>query len=482
MLLAPSPRACYDPAMSDAAGKTWGGRFAGATSREVEAYTASIAVDARLWPYDIRASQAHARMLGRCGIIPQGEAGRLVEGLASVAEDFAAGRIAFRDELEDVHTHVEARLAEIIGADTAGRLHTARSRNDQVATDLRLYLKDAVAATLAGLRALRTALLDVAERQIGVVMPGYTHLQRAQPVLLAHHLLAYVEMLERDAARFGDCRDRADELPLGSGALAGAAYALDREGVAAELGFARITRNSIDAVADRDFVVEYHAAAALCGVHLSRLAEELILWCSGEFAFASPDDGYATGSSIMPQKRNPDVAELARGKSARLIGNLVSALTLLKGLPLAYNRDLQDDKPALFESVDTLGATLGVLAGMVSTLRFDEARMRAAAEGGFALATDLADALVRKGAPFREAHRIVGEVVRLAEESGRTLGDLTLDEYRRFSPLFDEATMAIDLAASVAARDLPGGTAPARVRPALAEARARLAASEREGR
>lgn len=311
-------------------------------------------------------------------------------------------------------------------------------------------------------------------------MPGFTHLQPAQPVTFGHHLLAYVEMLERDGGRFYDCSARADELPLGSGALAGAAYPLDREGVARELGFARVTANSIDAVSDRDFVVEYHAAAALCGAHLSRLAEDLALWCSEEFGFARPDDAYATGSSIMPQKRNPDVAELARAKAGRLAGNLVAALMLLKGLPLAYNRDLQDDKPALFESVDTLQATLSVLVGMVSTLDIDEARMRAAAEGGFALATDLADWLVRKGVPFREAHGIVGEAVRLAEGSGRSLRELTLEEMRRLSPLFDEGALRLDVAASLAARDLPGGTAPNRVRAALTAARERLARARRD--
>ncbi|MSQ62204.1 MAG: argininosuccinate lyase [Dehalococcoidia bacterium] len=467
--------------MSEATGKTWGGRFTGPTNPDVEAYTASIAVDARLWPYDIRASQAHARMLGRQGIIPVEDATQIIEALATVAEDFAAERIVFRQELEDVHTHVEARLAELVGAETAGRLHTARSRNDQVATDLRLYLKDAVAATMTRVRALQAALLELAEGHADAAMPGYTHMQRAQPVLFAHHLLAYVEMLERDAARFRDCRARADDLPLGSGALAGVPYPLDREGVAQELGFARVTANSIDAVSDRDFVVEYHAAAALCGVHLSRLSEELVLWCGGEFAFASPDDGYATGSSIMPQKKNPDVAELARAKSGALIGNLVAALTLLKGLPLAYNRDLQEDKPALFASIDALGATLTVLAGMVATLRIDEGRMRAAAAGGFALATDLADLLVRRGVPFREAHGIVGAVVRHAEETGRGLGDLTLEELRRFSALFDEEALRLDLDTALAARDVPGGTAPKRVRAALQAARQRLSAAQEEG-
>ncbi len=466
--------------MSEATGKTWGGRFSGPTNQDVEAYTASIAVDARLWPHDIRASQAHARMLGQQGIIPIEDATRIIAALATVAEDFAAGRIVFRQELEDVHTHVEARLAELVGAETAGRLHTARSRNDQVATDLRLYLKDAVTGTLARVRTLQAALLELAEGHADAAMPGYTHMQRAQPVLFAHHLLAYVEMLERDAARFRDCRARGDELPLGSGALAGVPYPLDREGVAQELGFARVTANSIDAVSDRDFVVEYHAAAALCGVHLSRLSEELVLWCGGEFAFASPDDAYATGSSIMPQKKNPDVAELARAKSGALIGNLVSALTLLKGLPLAYNRDLQEDKPALFASIDALGATLAVLAGMVATLRIDEGRMRAAAAGGFALATDLADLLVRRGLPFREAHGIVGAVVRNAEERGRGLGDLTLEELRRFSPLFDEEALRLDLDTALAARDVPGGTAPERVRAALQMARQRLSAAQGE--
>jgi len=453
--------------------KTWGSRFEGATDPLVEAYTLSLPVDRRLWREEIAASIAHARMLGRQRIIPRADARAIVRGLEDVRREIEAGRFPWRDELEDVHTNVEARLRETIG-EAAGRLHTARSRNDQVATDLRLYARAACDRALDALRALQRSLLTLAEANRRAVMPGYTHLQRAQPVLLAHHLLAYLEMLERDRDRFADARRRADVLPLGSGALAGVPYPIDRESVARELGFARVSDNSLDAVSDRDFAVDFVAAAALCMTHLSRLAEEIVLWSSAEFGFLRLPDAFATGSSIMPQKRNPDVAELARARTGRVDGALVSLLTALKALPLSYNRDLQEDKRAFFEAEDTLLETLAVFAAMTPELRFDTARLRRAASENYALATDLADLLVRRGLPFREAHDAVGRLVRYADEQGKPFSRLTLVEYRRFSPLFPDEVTKLDLAASLRARDVPGGTAPRRVAGALRKWRRRL--------
>jgi len=366
--------------------------------------------------------------------------------------------------------NIEARLADRVGP-LAGKLHTARSRNDQVATDLRLYLKDAVPATTKRIRVVQSALVDMAERNRDVAIPGYTHVQRAQPVLLAHHLLAYFEMLERDVSRLGDCLARADVLPLGSGALAGLTYNLDREFVAGELGFSRVSRNSMDAVSDRDFVVELQADCAILMMHLSRLAEELVLWSSAEFGFIEIDDAYATGSSIMPQKKNPDMAELARGKTGRVYGHLMAILTVLKGLPLTYNRDLQEDKEALFDTLDTVGSTLRVFAGMVRTLKVNRERCEEAAGAGYILATDIADYLVSKGLPFREAHGVVGRLVKHAAAEGKPLSALGLDDYRCFSPLFSEDVLSIGVPSSLAARDTIGGTAPRRVDAALQQAR-----------
>jgi argininosuccinate lyase len=454
--------------------KTWGSRFQGGTHPLAEAYTLSLPVDRRLWREEIAASIAHARMLGRQRIIPQGDARAIVRGLQQIEREIEQERFPWRDRLEDVHTNVEARLGELIG-DAADRLHTARSRNDQVATDLRLYAMAACGRAVEAVRALQRALVDVAGANRRAAMPGYTHLQRAQPVLLAHHLLAYVEMLERDAERFAVARDAADALPLGSGALAGLPYPLDREAVARELGFSRISDNSIDAVSDRDFAVEFVAACAICVTHVSRLAEEIVLWSSAEFSFLRLPDAFATGSSIMPQKRNPDVAELARGRAGRVYGALASLLATLKALPLSYNRDLQEDKRAFFEAEDTLLDTLRIFAAMVPALEFDAARMRRAATADYALATDLADYLVRKGLPFRQAHAAIGALVRYAEERGKTFAHLTLEEYRRFSPLFQRDILALDLNAALRARDVPGGTAPRRVAAAIRRWRRRLA-------
>ena len=436
-------------------------------------YTASIAYDRRLYRHDIAGSIAHARMLAKQGIIAGDDAESIVCGLEEICEEIERGDFPFREELEDIHLNIEARLNEKIG-EAAGRLHTARSRNDQIATDMRLFVMEACDDALLAIRGLQTALLDLAEANQGTIMPGYTHLQRAQPVLFAHHLLAYFEMLDRDSGRLRDCRLRADELPLGAGALAGAPYPLDREFVASELGFSRVSRNSIDVVADRDFVIEFQAAAATAMMHLSRLAEEIVLWCSDEFGFVRLADMFATGSSIMPQKRNPDVAELARGRAGRVYGNLMAILTTLKGLPLAYNRDLQEDKQPLFDTVDTLLPTLETFAALLLALRVDSERMEDAARNSYTLATDLADYLVRKGMPFREAHQTVAELVRYAEGDRKPLSGLSLEEYRGFSPLFDHDVLALDVRASIAARDVPGGTAPSRVAEALRTARERL--------
>jgi argininosuccinate lyase len=436
-------------------------------------YTASISYDRRLYRHDIAGSIAHARMLAKQGIIAGDDAESIVRGLEEIRDEIERGDFPFREELEDIHLNIEARLQEKIG-EAAGRLHTARSRNDQIATDMRLFVMEACEDAVTAIRVLQSALLALADANRDVIMPGYTHLQRAQPVLFAHHLLAYFEMVDRDVGRFQDCRSRADELPLGAGALAGSPYRLDREFVASELGFSRVSRNSIDAVADRDFVVEFQAAAATSMMHLSRLAEEIVLWSSDEFGFVRLPDRFATGSSIMPQKRNPDVAELARGRTGRVYGNLMAILTTLKGLPLAYNRDLQEDKQPLFDTVDTLLPTLEALAALLPVLQVDSGRMEAAADGSYTLATDLADYLVRKGTPFREAHQAVAKLVRSAEGEGKGLRGLSLDEYRRFSPLFDEDVLALDARTSIASRDMPAGTAPARVAEALRTARERL--------
>ena len=460
---------------ADGEDKLWGGRFERATDRLVEAYSASIAFDRRLYREDIAGSGAHARMLAAQGIISEGDRDAILAGLSEIEREIAAGEFEFREDREDIHLNIEAALAERIG-EPARRLHTARSRNDQVATDLRMYVRAACDEASSGLAELRHALLDLAEREAETVISGYTHLQRAQPVLLAHHLLAYEEMLTRDAARFVAARKTANVLPLGSGALAGVGYPIDRAFVANELRFDAIAANSLDAVSDRDFVVEFHAAAALTMVHISRFAEEIVLWASAEFGLVHLDDAFSTGSSIMPQKRNPDVAELARGKSARTIGNLVQALTLLKAQPLAYNRDLQEDKESLFDTVDTLLDTLDVVAAMVPTLGFDAARGREAAGGDFALATDLADHLVRRGVPFREAHEAVGSLVAECERTGRTFGDLTIDDYRAAHPAFGEEVLSLDIEASLAARSPFGGTAPERVAEQREAARARLQA------
>ena len=418
-------------------------------------------------------------MLGRQGIVPESEVEAICKGLDVIEREIESGAFPFREDLEDIHMNVETRLAELIG-EPAGRLHTARSRNDQVALDVRLFLRDAIDYAIAGFRSFQNALLSQAEANAEAIMPGYTHLQRAQPVLVAHHLLAYFEMAQRDIARFKDCRQRVNVLPLGAGALAGVTYPIDREFVARELGFDGVARNSMDAVSDRDFLVEFHAAAAIAMMHLSRLAEEMIIWTSEEFGFASLAPEYTTGSSIMPQKRNPDVAELGRGKTGRVYGNLMALLTTLKALPLTYNKDMQEDKEGLFDTVDTLNATLAAFAGMVETMTINRERTRRAAEEGVysgILATDLADYLVSKGLSFREAHGATKSLVVYAAEKSAALNELSLEEYRRFSSLFDEDVFAITVESSLAARASQGGTAPERVKEALLQAREALRSS-----
>jgi argininosuccinate lyase len=453
-------------------GRTWGGRFEGAVADLTLQYTAGM--DRDLWEFDIAGSIAHARMLGRQGIIPAADADAIIAGLEAVREQFRRGEVAWRPELEDIHTHIEVLLRERIG-EPAGRLHTARSRNDQVALVNRMAVRALCDDAAAALRELIAVICDLAERHAADPMPGYTHVQRAQPITLGHHLLAYGEMLLRDRDRFRDCRRRTNVMPLGSGALAGSPYPLDREMVARELGFDAVSRNSIDATSDRDFVAEFCFAAAMTQVHISRLAEEIILWASAEYAFVRLPDAFATGSSIMPQKKNADVAELARGRAGRLVAELTGILVTLKGLPLAYDRDLQEDKSYYLAAGRTLIPTLQIFAAMLPALEFDLPRMREAAGQGYALATDIADYLVKKGMPFRQAHAVVGGLVREAESRRCELNELPFEVYRAASPLFEPDVLAITVESALAARDIPGGTAPRRVREAAAELRALLA-------
>ena len=453
------------------------GRFSKPADALVAEYSASLPFDRRLYRQDIAGSTAHAMMLGRQGIITDDEAAAIIKGLESIRREIEQDKFEFRIEYEDIHMAIEARLIELIG-DTGRKLHTARSRNDQIATDIRLYTMDVIFDTVAGLSHVQQALLDIASANRKVIIPGYTHLQVAQPVLMAHHLLAYFEMFQRDVERFIDCFERVDVLPLGSGALAGVPYDIDREFVADHLGFSRVSANSLDAVSDRDFIIEYEAAASICMMHLSRLAEEMILWSSAEFGFIEVDDAYAHGSSIMPQKKNPDVAELARGKTGRVYGSLISLLTTMKSLPLAYNSDLQEDKEGFFNAVDTLVSTLAIFAGMISTMKINPQRTRQAASKGYILATDLADYLVGKGEPFRTAHDIVARLVAYAVEQGKDFNQLNYEEFRKFSPLFGEDVKKISITSSLSARNVPGGTAPRQVAVALRRARKLLDTEE----
>ncbi|HKW37880.1 MAG TPA: argininosuccinate lyase [Burkholderiales bacterium] len=454
--------------------KLWSGRFAEPVSELVKRYTASVGFDRRLALHDIRASIAHARMLRACGILTRGDLKAIERGLSRISREIADGRFRWSIDAEDVHLNIERRLIGIAG-NAGKRLHTARSRNDQVATDLRLWLREAIDEIANLIRSVQKALVDQADKHAATVMPGFTHLQVAQPVTFGHHLLAYFEMLERDRSRLADCRRRANRLPLGAAALAGTSFPIDRGRVARELGFEGVCENSLDAVSDRDFAIEFCSCAALAMVHLSRLSEELILWASPRFGFVTLPDRFCTGSSIMPQKKNPDVAELARGKTGRVAGDLVALLTVMKGQVLAYNKDNQEDKEPLFDAADTWRDTLAVFAEMIPGIAIDAQAMRAAAQQGFATATDLADYLVRKGLAFRDAHEAAARAVHFAEESGRTLEQLPLAELRRFSAKVSaDVYRVLTLEGSVASRSHVGGTAPSRVRAAARRARAIL--------
>ena len=443
----------------------------------MSSYTVSLHYDRRLYRQDIAGSMAHARMLARQGIIVDDDAQLIVQGLASIRDEIEDGQFPWRDELEDVHMNVESRLHEIIGP-TAGKLHTGRSRNDQVAVDMRMYARHVLDDTSKAIIKLQRALVHRAEVHCEVVMPGYTHMQRAQPVLLAHHLLAYFQMLHRDRARMKECYRRVNVLPLGSGALAGVPYPIDRDWVAAELGFDGVTANSMDAVSDRDYLLDFHGAAATCMMHLSRLSEELVLWSSAEFGYVAMAPEFSTGSSIMPQKRNPDFAEIARGKTGRVYGSLVALLTVMKGLPLTYNRDMQEDKEGFFDTADTLLATLDVMASVISTMEVKAERLEQAAADSFMLATDMADYLVGKGMPFRQAHGVVRDLCAYAHEQNRTLEQLPMEDYRRFSELFEDNVYRITPRSSAEARNVVGGTAPSQVLSALEEAKRCLGEEE----
>lgn len=453
----------------------WGGRFAAAPDALMERINASIGFDKALYAQDIAGSVAHARMLGDVGILSDADVTAICDGLAGIRDEIEAGTFEFKTELEDIHMNIEARLTERIG-DAAGRLHTARSRNDQVATDFRLWVRDAVDAADDTLKALQTALIDQAEVHADWVMPGFTHLQAAQPVTAGHHLLAYVEMFGRDRSRFSDARARLNESPLGAGALAGTGFPIKRDMTAAALGFDRPTANSLDSVSDRDFVLEYLAAAAICAGHLSRLGEELVIWSSAQFRFARLSDAFSTGSSMMPQKRNPDAAELIRGKTGRVLGAFVALSTVMKGLPLAYSKDMQEDKEPVFDAAEALMVCVAAATGMIADLTFDRERLAAAAGEGFTTATDLADWLVREaGVPFRESHHITGRVVALAEENGCGLEDLALAELTAIDDRISNAVFdVLGVDNSVRSRNSYGGTAPDNVRAQVISARERF--------
>jgi len=443
--------------------KPWAGRFQEKTERVVEDFTSSVSFDKRLWENDIQGSLAHVKMLKKQKIIPSKDAQAILNALKKIKQEMQKGQFKFRDDLEDVHMNIEHALIEKIGV-AGGKLHTARSRNDQVALDLRLFLRDEIKNIQRLIKKFQATLVSIAEKHIDIIMPGYTHLQKAQPVLLSHHILAYFEMLERDRERFEDCLKRVNVMPLGSAALAGTSLPINRDYMARLLNFPSISQNSIDAVSDRDFVIEFIAAASILMIHLSRLAEEMILWSTEEFNFVELPDAYTTGSSIMPQKKNPDVLELVRGKSGRVIGHLIAMLVVLKGLPLAYNRDLQEDKEPIFDTVDTLKACMSVLIKMLPEVKFNKVKMLKAAEGGFSTATDLAEYLVRKGLPFRDAHRVTGRIVRYCLDNKKTLNELGLKELKGFSQMLESDVFDyLSVEASVNRKDSYGGTAKKRV-------------------
>jgi argininosuccinate lyase len=464
-----------DISLAAPAEKPWQGRFTEPTDAFVEAFTASVGFDQRLFRHDIAGSVAHATMLASVGVLSDAERDAIIAGLESIQVDIEAGRMRWSIALEDVHMNIEAELTSRIG-ETGKKLHTGRSRNDQVATDIRLYLREETDAIVAELRRLQQALVNVAEREADTIMPGFTHLQTAQPVTFGHHMLAWYEMLVRDEERFIDCRKRMNRLPLGAAALAGTTFPIDRHFTAKLLGFDGVAENSLDAVSDRDFVTEMLSACALCMGHLSRFSEELVLWCSSQFDFVELSDSFCTGSSIMPQKKNPDVPELIRGKSARVTGALVTMLMLMKGQPLAYNKDNQEDKEPIFDAVDTVRGSLHIYTEMLSAMQVKRANTHEAAQRGFSTATDLADYLVRKGVAFRDAHEVVGKAVRTAIDSDRALHELELREFQTLAEVVSQDVFSVlTVEGSVAARDHIGGTAPAQVRAAVQRARTRLA-------
>jgi argininosuccinate lyase len=455
-------------------GKPWQGRFDQPTDSMVEYYTASIHFDQRLYQYDIRGSIAHCQMLAKCKIISEDEAAQIVEGLGEILREIERGEMAFEAAQEDIHMAVEQALIQKIG-EVGGKLHTARSRNDQICLDMRMYLRDVIQQLRVLFFEVQKSLVDLAEKHLDVILPGYTHMQHAQPVLLAHHLMAYYEMFQRDDERLAQCLTRTNVMPLGSAALAGTTFPIDMELTARALNFPRVIRNSIDAVSDRDYLIEFNACCAIFMMHVSRLAEELILWSTSEFGFIEISDSFCTGSSIMPQKKNPDVPELMRGKAGRVYGNLMALLTLTKGLPLAYNRDLQEDKEPVFDTADTVASTLRVLVRLLPEIHFHRERMSTMAEQGFTLATDLADYLVRKGLPFRKAHFVVGQLVQHCAQHGKKLQECSLDEFKKFHKGIDNDIYSfLRLDSAVDRRASMGGTASSRVRQALEQAHAEL--------
>lgn len=454
--------------------KLWGGRFGKATDALVDDFNSSIRFDARMYKQDILGSVAHSTMLGKCGVIAAEDADLIKKTLLEILADIEDGKVEFKIDAEDIHMNIETILIERIG-DVGKRLHTGRSRNDQVALDIRMYLRDEVDEISALLKETMGAVLDLADKHSGTIMPGYTHLQKAQPVTFGHHMMAYFEMMKRDLARLLDCRSRINVMPLGAGALAGTTYPLDREFVARELGFDAVTRNSMDSVSDRDFIIELISCLSILMMHLSRFCEELILWSSNEFSFVEMDDSYSTGSSIMPQKKNPDVAELIRGKTGRVYGSLITILTVMKSLPLAYNKDMQEDKEAVFDAIDTIKLCLPVFTNMISTMTVREDNLLAGAKGGFTNATDVADYLVKKGVPFRESHAVVGKMVAMAIEKGKALDEFTMEEFKSCSALIEEDIYdAISMQTCVDGRNLIGGTATARVREEVLSAKSYL--------
>jgi len=450
--------------------KLWGGRFEKAADGLLDDFNSSIGFDCRLYKYDIEGSVAHAKMLGKCGIITENEAGLIEQTLLEILSGIESGKVSFSVEAEDIHMNIEALLIERIG-EVGKKLHTGRSRNDQVALDMRMYVKDEISKISGLLIDLMKTIKTLGENNIDAVMPGYTHMQKAQPISAAHQLMAYFWMFRRDYARLADCRERCDVCPLGAGALAGTTYPIDREFTAETLGFSSVAENSIDAVSDRDFVLEFAFGLSMIMMHLSRFAEEIIIWNTNEFGFVELDDAYSTGSSIMPQKKNPDVAELARGKTGRVYGNLTALLTMMKGLPLAYNKDMQEDKEQIFDSVDTVSVCLPIFTKMIATMKINSGKMEYEAGRGFTNATDLADYLTKRGLPFRDAHRVTGEIVAYALSVEKSLDDLTIGEYKKFSDIFDDDVFdAISLITCIDGRRVTGGTAREEVKKQILKA------------